>query len=94
MSRDVNVFDDCNLSKDVEVYLNSEFYSYNDLNLDFDKKRYAVLFDMYARFFIKHIIESTASKHCLTCSRLSRKSLLRLLIARDKTNPSRVSLWM
>ncbi|KYN30179.1 hypothetical protein ALC57_00362, partial [Trachymyrmex cornetzi] len=34
----------------VKVYLNSDFYPYGDLNLDFAKKRYAVLFDMYARF--------------------------------------------
>ncbi|KYN23488.1 hypothetical protein ALC57_04092, partial [Trachymyrmex cornetzi] len=34
----------------VKVYLNSDFYPYGDLNLDFGKKRYAVLFDMYARF--------------------------------------------
>ena len=43
-----SVFDDCNLSK-VKLYLNS-FYPYDDLNLNFGKKRYAVLFDMYARF--------------------------------------------
>ncbi|KYN15988.1 hypothetical protein ALC57_11767, partial [Trachymyrmex cornetzi] len=49
MSQDISVFDDCNLSN-VKVYLNSEFYPYDDLNLDFSKKRYAVLFDMYARF--------------------------------------------
>jgi len=49
MSRNVSVFDDCNFSN-VKVYLNSEFYPYDDLNLDFSKKRYAVLFDMYTRF--------------------------------------------
>ncbi|KYN11455.1 hypothetical protein ALC57_16390 [Trachymyrmex cornetzi] len=49
MSQDVIVFDDCNLSN-VKVYLNSDFYPYGDLNVDFGKKRYAVLFDMYARF--------------------------------------------
>jgi len=43
------VFDDCNLSN-VKLYLNSVFYSYDDLNLDFGKKRYAVLFNIYARF--------------------------------------------
>ncbi|KYN27345.1 hypothetical protein ALC57_03271 [Trachymyrmex cornetzi] len=33
------------------INLNSDFYPYDDLNLDFGKKkRYAVLFDMYARF--------------------------------------------
>ncbi|XP_072758708.1 uncharacterized protein [Anoplolepis gracilipes] len=48
-SKDVTKFDDCKLAN-VKLYLNSEFYPYNDLNLDFDKKRYAILFDMYARF--------------------------------------------
>ena len=47
MSRDV--FDDYNLSN-VKLYLNSAFYPYDDLNLDFGKKRYAVLFDIYACF--------------------------------------------
>ncbi|KYN08602.1 hypothetical protein ALC62_00412 [Cyphomyrmex costatus] len=46
---DASVFDDCKLSN-VKLYLNSEFYPYGDLNLDFDQKRYALLFDMYARF--------------------------------------------
>ncbi|XP_018403527.1 PREDICTED: uncharacterized protein LOC108780349, partial [Cyphomyrmex costatus] len=49
MSQDASVFDDCKLSN-VKLYLNSEFYPYDDLNLDFDQKRYALLFDMYARF--------------------------------------------
>jgi len=49
MSRDVSVFDNCNLTN-VKLYLNSEFYPYNDLNVDFDKNRYVILFDMYARF--------------------------------------------
>lgn len=49
MSRDVTVFDDCNLTN-VKLYLNSEFYPYDDMNLDFDRNKYATLFDMYARF--------------------------------------------
>ncbi|KYN14203.1 hypothetical protein ALC57_13587 [Trachymyrmex cornetzi] len=36
--------------RNVKLYLNSTFYPYDDLNLDFGKKRYAVLFDMYSRF--------------------------------------------
>ena len=43
------MFDDCNLNN-VKLYLNSAFYPYDDLNLDFGKKRYAVPFDMYAHF--------------------------------------------
>ncbi|XP_071642932.1 uncharacterized protein [Temnothorax longispinosus] len=35
MSQNVSVFDDCNLTN-VKLYLNSEFYPYDDMNLDFD----------------------------------------------------------
>ncbi|XP_011858239.1 PREDICTED: uncharacterized protein LOC105555809 [Vollenhovia emeryi] len=49
MSEDASVFDDCNLTN-VKLYLNSEFYPYDDPNLDFKKNKYAILFDMYARF--------------------------------------------
>ncbi|XP_011861480.1 PREDICTED: uncharacterized protein LOC105558418 [Vollenhovia emeryi] len=49
MSEDTSVFDDCNLTN-VKLYLNSEFYPYDDLNLDFKRNKYAILFDMYARF--------------------------------------------
>jgi len=53
MSQDIRVFDNCNLSN-MKVYLNLEFYfifyPYDDLNLDFGKKIYVVLFDMYAHF--------------------------------------------
>ncbi|XP_025073874.1 uncharacterized protein LOC112552555 [Pogonomyrmex barbatus] len=34
MSEDVTIFDDCKLTN-VKLYLNSEFYPYDDLNLDF-----------------------------------------------------------
>jgi len=49
MSRDATVFDDCNLTN-VKLYLKSEFYPYNDLNVDIGKNRYAILLNMYARF--------------------------------------------
>ena len=42
-------FDDCKLTN-IKLYLNSEFYPYDDMNLDFAKKKIAVLYDMYARF--------------------------------------------
>ncbi|XP_077260891.1 uncharacterized protein LOC143896749 [Temnothorax americanus] len=45
MSQNVSVFDACNLTN-VKLYLNSEFYPYDIMNLDFTKNRYAVLFDM------------------------------------------------
>lgn len=62
----------CNVS-DLKFYLKLEFYSYDDLNWNFDKMR----------VFVKPIMESIASKSCL-----SRKDL-RSLIIRDKTNQER-----
>jgi len=36
-------FDNCKLTN-VKLYLNSEFFPYDDLNLDFDKRRTAILY--------------------------------------------------
>ncbi|RLU15209.1 hypothetical protein DMN91_012203, partial [Ooceraea biroi] len=48
-TKDASLFDECDLSN-VKLFLNSEFYSYDDMHLDFTKNRYAVLYDMYTRF--------------------------------------------
>lgn len=42
-------FDHCNLTN-VKLHLNSVSYPYDDLRLDFDSNKYAVLYDMYTRF--------------------------------------------
>jgi hypothetical protein len=42
-------FDNGNLTN-VKLYLNSDFYPYDDMNLDFDKHRTAILYEMYAKF--------------------------------------------
>ncbi|KYN28612.1 hypothetical protein ALC57_02004, partial [Trachymyrmex cornetzi] len=49
MSEDTSRFDDCKLTN-AKLYLNSECYPYDDLNLDFEKNRCAILYDLYARF--------------------------------------------
>lgn len=36
--------------KNIKVHLNSDSYPYDDLNLKFDENRYAILYDMYAKF--------------------------------------------
>jgi len=48
MFEDINRFD-CNLTN-AKLYLISEYYLYDDLNLDFNKNRCAILYDLYARF--------------------------------------------
>jgi len=47
MYKNASKFDHCNLTN-VKLYLNSEFY--NDPNLDFNKDKYAILYDMYTYF--------------------------------------------
>ena len=49
VSENATQFDACKLTN-VKLYLNSDFYPYDDMNLDFEKNRYAVLYDMYTRF--------------------------------------------
>ncbi|KMQ91627.1 hypothetical protein RF55_8482 [Lasius niger] len=49
MSEDTSRFDGCKLTN-VKLYLNLECYPYDDMNLDFDKNRWSILYDTYTRF--------------------------------------------
>jgi len=49
MSAVKTYFDHCNLTN-VKLYLNSEFYPYDDLNLNFNKRRAAILYDSGSTF--------------------------------------------
>jgi hypothetical protein len=49
MSEDMSRFDNCKLTN-VKLYLNSECYPYDDMNLDFDRNRWSILYDTYASF--------------------------------------------
>ncbi|KAL6417620.1 hypothetical protein ACFW04_014423 [Cataglyphis niger] len=49
MSEETSRFDDCRLNN-VKLYLNSECYPYDDMNLAFDKNRWSILYDTYQRF--------------------------------------------
>lgn len=44
-----STFDHCDL-KNVKLYLNSQYYPYDNLNLSFTSNRYGLLYNMYARF--------------------------------------------
>ena len=44
-----NQFIHCDLT-DVKVHLNSESYTYEDLNFKFDKNQFTLLYHMYSRF--------------------------------------------
>lgn len=49
IEKDCSVFDHCNLTN-VKVLLNSIAYPYDNLNLDFSKNNFTLLYDMYTSF--------------------------------------------
>ncbi|XP_076301558.1 uncharacterized protein LOC143219496 [Lasioglossum baleicum] len=49
LTKTITRFDHCSLSN-IRLYLNSESYPYDDLNINFDSGRYALLYNMYANF--------------------------------------------
>jgi len=49
MSEDTSRFDHCKLNN-MKLYLNSECYPHDDMNLDFDKNRWSILYDTYTCF--------------------------------------------
>ncbi|XP_070527374.1 uncharacterized protein [Cardiocondyla obscurior] len=70
MSKKSTIFDDCKLTN-VKLNLNSEYYPYDDLNLDFDKKKYAILYDMYIRFRKAYYGNSSYEAFCNVAAFLS-----------------------
>ena len=49
MAKHKTYLDNCKLTN-VKLYLNSEFFPYDDLNLDFDECRIVILYDIFVRF--------------------------------------------
>lgn len=49
IAKNISHFDNCELT-DLKVSLNSECYPYENLNINFDKNQYAILYDMYCKF--------------------------------------------
>ncbi|KAL7294505.1 hypothetical protein TKK_0012497 [Trichogramma kaykai] len=48
-NRDASLFDHCNLTN-VKLFLNSQYYPYNNLDINAAQSQYAALYDMYANF--------------------------------------------
>lgn len=46
---DASKFDHCKLAN-IKVHLNSETYPYDNLNINYDRNQYGLLYDMYAKF--------------------------------------------
>lgn len=64
LEKDVSHFDHCNLTN-FKAYLNSEIYPYDNLNVNFNKQQWAILYEMYARFQQSYYYK-TVGQPCLT----------------------------
>jgi hypothetical protein len=49
ITQNAGKFDHCKITN-IKLFLNSQFFPYDNLNVSFTKKRYSLLYDMYARF--------------------------------------------
>lgn len=49
INANAGVFDHCYLTN-IKLFLNSQFFPYDNLNIMFSKGRYGILYDMYSRF--------------------------------------------
>lgn len=49
IAKDVSRFDHCGLT-DLKIFLNSECYPYENMNINFTKNQYSILYDMYCKF--------------------------------------------
>lgn len=49
VTRNASRFDHCNLSN-LKLYLNSEVYPYDNMNINIDSKQWAILYEMFAQF--------------------------------------------
>lgn len=48
-TKDMTCFDSCNL-RDVKVFLNSCYFPYENLNINFSNNKFALLYEQYAKF--------------------------------------------
>lgn len=48
-NKDMSHFDHCSL-RNVKVYLNSTYFPYENLNVDFDNNNYSLIYEQYAKF--------------------------------------------
>lgn len=74
-AKDSSKFDHCNLT-DIKVHLNSETYPYEDMNINFGRNRYALLYEMYKNF--QHSYFRRQSQPCLNWSEF--KSIAPIII--------------
>ena len=60
LSQNDSQFDTCNLTN-VKLFLNSDFYPYDDMNLDIERNKFAILYNMYVK---RHTTVTTIAMLC------------------------------
>lgn len=78
LAQDPSVFDHCELTN-VRLYLNSESYPYDNLDLDFNRKRFALLYDMYAKFKASYYGEAESPEPMLDLDKFETRAPLAVI---------------
>ncbi|RLU16090.1 hypothetical protein DMN91_011848 [Ooceraea biroi] len=91
-NEDITVFNDCKLTN-MKLYLNSECYPYDDMNLDFDRGRYAILYEMYSRFRKAYYGNDCDETLLTTINFLIRGPFVVIEIVCDRTSQLRAQPW-
>lgn len=85
LTNDSSVFDNCNLTN-ARVYLNSEFYPYDNLHLQWDKNMYSLAYDMYTRFRSSYYDDVEELDGCLLSPRKFKELAPVIVIDCSKQN--------
>lgn len=74
VSKDVDYFDHCDM-RNIKIYLNSNVYPYNNLNLNIEADNYALVYQMYCDFQTKYYANRLRSEPCLTFKEFKERML-------------------
>ncbi|XP_055371863.1 uncharacterized protein LOC129605890 [Condylostylus longicornis] len=80
VTKDPSKFDHCNIT-DLKVYLNSECYPYEDMNLFFERNRYGIAYDEYTRFRSSYY-NYPVSEALLTLKEFKEKAMILIIDTR------------
>lgn len=84
MSANAGLFQTCKLSN-IKSFSNSQFFTYDNVSVEFSKTRYSVLYDMYAKF--QALYYETTNQSLLSPEQFQTKAPI-VTIDRSKQNES------
>lgn len=81
LTEDPSQFDHCNIT-DLKVYLNSECYPYEDMNLAFIKNRYGIVYDAYKSFRSSYYSNGLSDQPLISWEDFKLKTMLLVIDTR------------